>query len=113
MAKTSLAPGRGLQPADESGTGLAPEQEACLGFVLQRIRTGQTYSMGLQGYTRCGKTFLVTNHMIPELRRRGLELVVVDLGDVDRARRSSASEHQRLLYKAMTWAQRELHIMEG
>jgi hypothetical protein len=39
--------------------------------------------------------------------------VLVDLGDMDRARRSSGTDHQRLLYTAVTRAQRELHLMEG
>lgn len=76
MANTILAPGRGLTPVADSGTGLTPEQDACLEFVLQRIRTGQTASMGVQGYAGCGKTFLVANHLIPQLRRMGLEVVV-------------------------------------
>jgi hypothetical protein len=41
------------------------------------------------------------------------DTVLVDLADVDRARSSSANEHQKLLYTAVTRAQRELHIMEA
>ena len=41
------------------------------------------------------------------------DTVLVDLADVDRARSSSANEHQKLLYTAVTRTQRELHIMEA
>lgn len=41
------------------------------------------------------------------------DTVLVDLADIDRARRSNAGEHQKLLYTAVTRAQRELHIMEA
>jgi len=41
------------------------------------------------------------------------DTVLVDLADVNRARRSNAAEHQKLLYTAVTRAQRELHIMEA
>jgi len=41
------------------------------------------------------------------------DTVLVDLADVNRARSSNASEHQKLLYTAVTRAQRQLHIMEA
>lgn len=41
------------------------------------------------------------------------DTVLVDLADVNRVRRSNAAEHQKLLYTAVTRAQRELHIMEA
>ena len=71
MVTNTLAPDRQL-----STSVLTPEQAKGLKFIVKRVQSQRRGSIGVQGYAGCGKTFLVTNHLIPELKQMGLQVVV-------------------------------------
>ena len=71
MVISTLAPNGRL-----ATTGLTVEQAKGLEFVVRLIRSQKVGAIGIQGYAGCGKTFVVTNTLIPKLRLMGLEVVV-------------------------------------
>lgn len=71
MVISTLAPNGRL-----ASTELTPEQAKGLKFIVQRVQSQRRGSISVQGYAGCGKTFLVTNHLIPELKQMGLQVVV-------------------------------------